>query len=326
MSAIPKGSLVLVTGANGLVGSHVVDQLLAAGYNVRGTVRTESKGAWLKTYCDDKYGENRFQVALVPDMASKGAFNEAIKDPSNSLKVIPGVVQGIRDVLESALSEPSVKRFVFTSSSTAATNPKPDVSFSIPGDMWNAETVEQAWAPPPYTPDRKWDVYGASKTQAEQELWKFVNDHKKDIGFVANAILPNAMFGRIIDPTNQPASTAGWITGLYSNGFTYQQDIAPQYFINVADSARLHVAALIDTTIANERIFGFNGPFNWNDILRVLRKLRPNHKLPEDLEDNKQDLSKVLKRGRAEDILKKHYGVGFTSLEETLKANIAHLE
>jgi nucleoside-diphosphate-sugar epimerase len=35
--AIPKGSLVLVTGANGHIGSRVADQLREAGYHVRGT-------------------------------------------------------------------------------------------------------------------------------------------------------------------------------------------------------------------------------------------------------------------------------------------------
>jgi dihydroflavonol-4-reductase len=32
--------LVLVTGATGYIASHVVQQLLAEGYNVRGTVRS----------------------------------------------------------------------------------------------------------------------------------------------------------------------------------------------------------------------------------------------------------------------------------------------
>ena len=79
MSPIPKGSLVLVTGANGFIGSHVVDQLLLAGYNVRGTVRAESKAGWLKEYFGKKQTAGKFEVAIVPDMAAKGAFNEAVK-------------------------------------------------------------------------------------------------------------------------------------------------------------------------------------------------------------------------------------------------------
>lgn len=79
MSAIPKGSLVLVTGANGFIGSHVVDQFLGAGYKVRGTARSESKGAWVKELFDKKYGPGKFELAVVPDMNQEGAFNEAMK-------------------------------------------------------------------------------------------------------------------------------------------------------------------------------------------------------------------------------------------------------
>ena len=79
MSAIPDGSLVLVTGANGFIGSHVADQFLTVGYRVRGTVRSESKGAWLKQLFDRKYGPNKFEIAIVPDMSQKGAFDHAME-------------------------------------------------------------------------------------------------------------------------------------------------------------------------------------------------------------------------------------------------------
>jgi len=40
-------SIVLVTGANGFIGSHVVSQLLEAGHKVIGSVRSEKKAAQL---------------------------------------------------------------------------------------------------------------------------------------------------------------------------------------------------------------------------------------------------------------------------------------
>jgi len=83
MSAvIPQGSLVLVTGANGFIGSHVVDQLLQAGYKVRGTVRTESKGTWVKEHFDAKYGAGKLELAVVPDMSAKSAYDDAVKGES----------------------------------------------------------------------------------------------------------------------------------------------------------------------------------------------------------------------------------------------------
>ncbi|KAF4449991.1 aldehyde reductase, partial [Fusarium albosuccineum] len=80
--AVPKGSTVLVIGANGLLGSHIADQFLDYGYNVRGAVRDLDKNSWLSTVFDKKYGKGVFELARVSDMASKGAFTEAVKDIS----------------------------------------------------------------------------------------------------------------------------------------------------------------------------------------------------------------------------------------------------
>ena len=80
-------------------------------------------------------------------------------------KVIPAVVNGAVNVAASAAKQSSVKRFVYTSSSSAITGPKPNVEFTISTDNWNEEAVEAAWKPPPYEAERAWPVYGASKTQ-----------------------------------------------------------------------------------------------------------------------------------------------------------------
>ena len=78
-SPLPKGSLVLVSGVNGYIASHVVDQLLQAGFNVRGTVREQAKGEWLKEYVEGKYGPDRLSFATVPEVGVDGAFDDAIK-------------------------------------------------------------------------------------------------------------------------------------------------------------------------------------------------------------------------------------------------------
>ena len=77
--AIPPGSTVLVTGANGFIGSHVADQLIQAGYLVRGTSRDTAKTAWVTDMFNKKYGEGKFEAVVVEDMAESGAFDEACK-------------------------------------------------------------------------------------------------------------------------------------------------------------------------------------------------------------------------------------------------------
>lgn len=83
-SAIPKGSLVLVTGANGYIGSHVADQLLEAGYRVRGTTRNLEKVKGLRALWESKYGPDKIEFAVVSDMSTEGAFNEAVKGTYNA--------------------------------------------------------------------------------------------------------------------------------------------------------------------------------------------------------------------------------------------------
>ncbi len=76
---IPKDSLVLVTGVNGYIASHVADQLMEAGYRVRGTTRSLSKVEGLSTLWERKFGKDRFEFVTVTDMSHDGAFNEAFK-------------------------------------------------------------------------------------------------------------------------------------------------------------------------------------------------------------------------------------------------------
>lgn len=74
--ALPKGSKILVTGANGYIASHVVDQLLALGYVVRGTIR--SPKPWLNDYFDQKYGANAFETAIVSSFDDISAVEKAL--------------------------------------------------------------------------------------------------------------------------------------------------------------------------------------------------------------------------------------------------------
>ena len=81
---IPPRSIILVTGVNGYIASHVADQLIQAGYIVRGTTRNIAKTAWVKDMFDAKYGGGKFEVVVLEDMAEPRAFEKAYKGPSSS--------------------------------------------------------------------------------------------------------------------------------------------------------------------------------------------------------------------------------------------------
>ncbi len=94
--------------------------------------------------------------------------------------------------------------------------------------------------------------------------------------------------------------------------------------VNVKDTARIHVAALLDPDVENERILAFAYPYNFNDILAIMRKLKPDKELPADIENAPRDLSK-LDNSRGAALLKAFGRPGFTGLEESIKENIAGL-
>ncbi|KAL2051077.1 hypothetical protein ABVK25_008671 [Lepraria finkii] len=147
-----------------------------------------------------------------------------------------------------------------------------NVKFTISTKNWNNEGIEAAWKPAPYEPERAWSVYGVCKTQAEQKMWEFVKEKKP--GFVLNAVLPNSNMGKILS-NKQPASTGGSVRSLYDCDVSPLKNITPQSMVNVKDTARLHVAALLDLDVENERILAFAHPFNCNETLACLRRMYP---------------------------------------------------
>ena len=102
-------------------------------------------------------------------------------------KVIPITVAGAVNALKAAYAEPSVKRFVLTSSSAAAVGVL-ESGVTVTEDSFNVKAVERAWSGPPYEPARPLINYEASKTEAELAIWKFHKENRsKRPDLVVNA-------------------------------------------------------------------------------------------------------------------------------------------
>ncbi|OJD36593.1 aldehyde reductase [Diplodia corticola] len=335
--AIPKGSTVLVTGANGLIGSQVADKLLKIGYKVRGTVRDTKKNAWMSELFDERYGKGKFELVSVPDMAAEGAFDEAKKGvtafihvasvlswDTNPQNVIPPVVNGTLIAAKAAASEPSIKRFVLTSSSWSTTMPIADTKVVVDENTWDEDAVKDAWKEgADASPQQGAIVYGASKTQSEQALWKWVKETNP--GLTVNCVLPSFNFGKALSVKHQGhPSTSGSIGALWTGNTEPLKTHVPQHFVDVEDAAWLHVAGAIHPDVKSERIFGVSGPYQYNDILAWMRKTYPDHKFPEDFMHGR-DLTEFKQRSRAEALLKDMGQPGFTSLEASVQKNLEGL-
>lgn len=239
-------------------------------------------------------------------------------------EVIPMVLSGIKNTLTAAARNPSVKRFVYTSSSAATTAPIANKKFHVDVSTWNDADVEAAWAPPPYNDDRKLAVYAASKTLAEKECWRFVREEKP--AFVLNAVLPNCNIGRILSK-EQPASTGGWYKKMWEGDAEtlklLRDEFPPQHYVNVTDTALLHLAALLEEDVRGERLMAFAGPFNFNDTAAVMEKIDADgygdgSRHFGRIEDAPKDL-KIVDTRRAQELLRRFGRPGFADLEVSLK-------
>ncbi|KAK4244358.1 hypothetical protein C7999DRAFT_35283 [Corynascus novoguineensis] len=335
-TVVSPGSRILVTGVSGFIGSHVADQLLARGYSVTGTTRDASKIAWIQQLFDKKYGTGKFNIVEIADFNRVATFDTVLEGVSGIVhaasdmsmdpdpnKVITPMVDGVRNMLEASARQPSVKRFVFTSScASAASAGAPPQTVDV--DTWNDGVSQAAWAPPPYQAERGFAVYAASKMEAEREAWKWYREHKPH--FVLNTVLPSMNFGKSLDPVNQGHPSTSFMVQAVFQGNVEMVENAPQYFfVDVQDNARIHVAALIHPEVHAQRIFAYAAPYTWRNVQRVIQKLYPGKVPDKYIADAEPDKSEIIPAARAEALLKEMGQLGWTSLEDCVKMNTEDL-
>ncbi|KAF5677674.1 NADPH-dependent aldehyde reductase [Fusarium denticulatum] len=329
-TAIPKGSWVLVTAANGYTGSHIVFELLKRDFKVRGTVRDLQSSQWLLE--DDfvsKYAERGHIELVVADTAKPHDFDRTVQGVAAVIHVavigdlvpdpnvaIPATIESALSVCRSAAKELSVKRFVFTSTFWAATFPAPGVSDTITNlDTWNDAAIQASWAPPPYESDRILPVYFAAKVEAEKSVWKFVKDEK--LPWVVNSVSPCVILGDPRDDKHLRSVPPQLIEQLYL-GNTEKLQTPAMYYSHVTDVAIIHVAAAIDPSVQGQRVQALASSFTWNDCLDILRNAYPNRSFVDNFISGDPKLIYRIENDIALDLLQKWAGRGWISLEASV--------
>ncbi|KAK3329915.1 hypothetical protein B0H66DRAFT_579410 [Apodospora peruviana] len=326
---IPLGSLILVTGANGLIASHVADQLLAAGYRVRGTVRNKARCAWLESTFISRYGECRFELVEVSDLAAPGVWEGPVRGVAGIASVagcadlmvsdvdeaVEQDLKGLFSLLATAKSESSVKSFVLTSSSWAAWTPEPNVPITVTVESWNEKAVTLAADVSVARETKGILPFMAVKVKVEKACWDWVAREKP--GFTFNTILPDTTIGPILDARNQTASTSGMVMWLYNGEhLDILSGFVPQWCIDARDTGRLYVAALV-TGVDGWRVFGCAERFSWNRVLDILKRVYPEKDFV-DLSDNGDDQAEILS-DKPLALLRAVGQDGWTSLEQSVK-------
>lgn len=150
-----------MTGATGYLATHIIYEFFVLGYKVRKSAHNTQKADHTRKLFV-QHGSSNYDCTVVPNMATDGAFDEAVKSASAVVhsasvisfdkdpnKVIPITVARVTTALKAAAKEKSVKRFVYMLPSVAAT--------------WNEEKRQDRLG----NPLRKW--------QGVAELW-----HRRD--------------------------------------------------------------------------------------------------------------------------------------------------
>ncbi|TIC58043.1 NAD(P)-binding protein [Wallemia mellicola] len=282
MPAINTGK-VLVTGASGFLAVTLVESLLDAGFEVRGTVRSSRKGEYLLHY----FNNRRFNFIVVPDSVVDGAFDDAVQgmdgvihtaspfhfNASHPDDLILPAVNGTLNLLKAAheYGNNTLKRVVITSSIAAIFEPTTEeVVFTE--ESWNEFSIRQVnEKQDKATPA---DIYRASKSLAEKAAWEYVALAKTS--FDIATVNPAVIFG---PPKQQISSTdqLNTSTAMFYNFLIGKQQSlgAAGNFVDVRDVAKTHLLALMKEVAGGQRFLS-NSDKGEQDVADVLHEKLPN--------------------------------------------------
>ncbi|KAJ5941770.1 cinnamoyl-CoA reductase [Penicillium verrucosum] len=321
--ALPPSSRVLVTGANGYLASQIIDLLLSRGYLVRGQVRQHRQ--WLNEHFKGKYGD-LFESVILSELDDREGIAPLLDDVDGVILVamdmsfeddptiVEKTVKRTLTWLEVAAESPSVKRVVLTSSASAYS--------------FNSEAVAAVQNNTPEIPGMMGaSLYAASKTEGEREAVKWVENHKPS--FVFNRVVPYWCLGPRVHPeAGGPMGSMGMTSALVKGYGDFMYMFPPMWYVSVKDAAYLHIAALLHPDIKSERIFAMAAPFNWTEVVEIIRKIQPdNHKIPGPPADEGRCLHEFVEVSRGKKLLQEFCGQpGWTSLEDCLVAGLPTYE
>lgn len=235
MSELP--SPVCVTGASGFIASHLVEQLLAAGATVRGTVRDPSNersvghlrampGAdeRLTLFAGDLLDPDGFDAALEGCVAvahTASPYALTVDDPQRDL--VDPAVKGTRHVLDAATRAGTVKRVVLTSSMAAVTD-EPDGRVLTEAD-WNDRSSLTR------------NPYYYSKMLAEREAWSIAEKAPWGLAVINPFLVIGPSYTKALNTSNR--TLRDMLNGTYPGLIDLNWG-----FVDVRDVARAHVRAL----------------------------------------------------------------------------------
>lgn len=267
-----KKLTVCVTGANGFIAGHIVEQLLAKGHTVRGTVRDPEaeRHSWLRELGDES---NKVKL-YAADLSQPGNFGEAFagcdvvihvasvvkmeaeNDPFE--EIITPSVEGTRNVMRSC-EKAKVRKIVQTSSLSAVGLPEAQRLPEFRGKLY----TEEEWAE---GRDPNKNPYDYSKIESEK-LMK--NEWKGEYA----CILPVMVYG----PQQHPKITSSneIIKCIVNREFG---PFVPRIFIDsvdVRDVAAAHVWAAENQDVTGRFLVSSGHGYSTTELAESLNRTHP---------------------------------------------------
>jgi nucleoside-diphosphate-sugar epimerase len=263
-------STILVTGGSGFIGSHCILQLLAAGHQVRTTVRSLKRESEVRALLKQGGAAPGDRLSFIAaDLENDAGWPAAVAGcdyvlhvaspfpanvPKHEDELIVPAREGALRVLRAA-RDAGVKRVVLTSSFAA---------IGYGHKQQQAQFNETNWTDPNGD-----DVtaYAKSKTLAERAAWDFIAKEGGSLEF--SVVNPVGVFGPVLGPDY---STSILIVQRLMDGALPGCPRLHFGVVDVRDVADLHVRAMIDPAAKGERFLAVAGDFmSIRDIARVLK-------------------------------------------------------
>ncbi len=272
---------VLLTGASGYIAKHIAMQLLEAGYHVRGTVRSLTRGqevteAVRPHLTDSSALDNRLTFATL-DLSADAGWDDAMRgvdvlmhtaspfpltQPKDEDDLIRPAVDGALRALRAA-HQAGITRVIFTSSTVAISG-----SALPPGDTAFDETN---WTDPA---DPHVSAYGRSKTLAERAAWDFIRDEAPQMQLTV--VNPGFVLGA---PLDQNFGTSIQVIERLLRG---KDPMVPNIgfgTVDVKDVAEMHVSVIDKPETYGQRIMTVDSFISFQELATAIKTAYPDRKI-----------------------------------------------
>lgn len=277
-----KINKILLTGANGYIGRHILLELLNQGYQVCASVRSLDKTSEvidaLRAHVTDANLLSSHLSFVKLSLDEDAGWSDAMKEidvlihsaspfplviPADEEKLIRPAVDGTLRALRAA-KDAGIKRVILTSSNAAV--------FARDLPKGATEFDETMWTDINHPIGRA--AYRRSKTLAELAAWDFIKNQAPEIALTV--INPTLVIGKPLD-TNFGSSMA--IIDQLIQGTKRMLPDLRVGIVDVKDVAKMHVDSIKISETRGERILATSETRSLVQIAKIIKLQNPSLKI-----------------------------------------------